>query len=295
MPFRILTGRFFCVNYSPDGDTIRFSSDQISDLGLLDGVPPEINKRGHISLRLEGIDALETHFEGRHQPLNLANAARNALLDFVGIRNVQWDANAGSVIAADDGSPGYILARSTDKFGRVIAFAFADVAPVATGSEIFAKARDLDNSVNIHLLSRGFAYPTYYWTLFAELREYLTASVDAARAAGLGVHAVDATNTLSSIVNIGTLTDQLVLMPKLFRRASAYVAAAGTIIGFKAALEANQEPVFDLRDKNFTHFDTFVTEQGDQIALTRRPEELVFDPMPERPGGEFTAMMNDQG
>ena len=28
--------------------------------------------------------------------------------------------------------------------------------------------------------------------------------------------------------------------------------------------------------------------------MTRRPEELVFDPMPDRPGGEFTVMMNGE-
>ena len=83
MPFHVISGSFFATNYSPDGDTIRFKPDEIGDLALLDGVPADPNARGHVSLRLEGIDALETHFEGRHQPLALANSARDRLLQLV--------------------------------------------------------------------------------------------------------------------------------------------------------------------------------------------------------------------
>lgn len=293
MPFHVISGSFFATNYSPDGDTIRFKPDRLDDLDLLDGVPPSPNVRGHVSLRLEGIDALETHFEGRHQPLALANAARDQLLKLVGITNVVWDAQQGSVISSTDGTPGFIASRATDKFGRIIAFAFSGAPPGATGSQIFLDTQLLDRSVNAQMIRDGLAYPTYYWGLFADLRDHLTGLVTAARAASQGIFGVDTTNTLFSVPNIGALTDQHVIMPKLFRRASTYVAAAGTIVGFKAMLEANQEPVFDLVDSNFTHFDTFVEEIGDQIRLTRLPEQLVFDPMPERPGGEFTTLVNE--
>lgn len=292
MPFHVITGSFFATNYSPDGDTIRFRPDNASDLGVIEGVPPSVNARGHASLRLEGIDALETHFEGRHQPLLLANAARDRLLQLVGITNVVWDSHQGSVTSSNDGTPGFIISRATDKFGRIIAFAFTGAAPANSSAPIFLDTALVDISINAQMIRDGLAFPTYYSSLFADLRNHLTGLVAAARAAGTGVYGIDTTTTLFAVPNIGALTDQHVIMPKLFRRASAYVAAAGTIVGFKQALADNTEPVLDLTQGNFTHLDTFVEEIGNQIRLTRRPEELVFDPMPERPGGEFTALVN---
>jgi len=294
MPFHAIQGQFFCVNYSPDGDTVRFKPDDLKDLDLLDGVPAAVNGRGHISIRFEAIDALETHFERRHQPLTLANAARNAVLQKLGIENVVWDENAGNVVSARDGTRGHIVTRATDKFGRVIAFVYTGDAPQGAQEPLFLRPEHLDSSVNTALLREGLVYPTFYWSLFADLRKHLSDIVVEARQAGLGVHAVDRTNVPTKITSIGTLTDEAVILPKLFRRASVYVANAGTIAGFKATLALNREPVLDLRNNNFTHFDTFVEEADQELWMSRLPEELVFDPMPDRPGGEFTVMMNEE-
>jgi hypothetical protein len=47
-------------------------------------------------------------------------------------------------------------------------------------------------------------------------------------------------------------------------------------------MEANREPVLDLTTSNFTHFDTFIEQDGHVVKLTRLPEQIVFDPMPTR-------------
>lgn len=297
MPFQLVRGRLHALNYSPDGDTIRFEPDDEDQLGLLEGdAPAELNRRGHVSLRLEGIDALETHFEGRHQPLDLAQGARERLLALAGITGVTWDRRESTIVAAEDGTPGYILSRSTDKFGRVVAFLFAGESDLEEGRdpgpEVFLDAALMARSINAKLLAEGLAYPTYYWSLFADLRDALTEVTDRARAAGAGVWARDRTNQLFAVPSMAALTDELVIMPKLFRRASVYLAGAGGIAGFKDALEESAEPVFDLRSRNFTHFDTFVEEDEGRIRLTRQPEELVFDPMPARPGGDFASLVN---
>lgn len=298
MPFTLIQGRFHALNYSPDGDTIRFEPDDEDHLALLGGpVPAELNRRGHASLRLEGIDALETHHEGRHQPLDLAQGARERLLDLVGIAGVRWDRGERNVVAAEDATPGYVLSRSTDKFGRVVAFLYAGEPDLAAGEDggdaVFLDPPWLAQSVNARLLAEGLAYPTYYWSLFSDLRDALTEVVEGARAAAAGVWGVDRTNAPFAVPHMGALTDELVILPKLFRRASVYLAGAGTIEGFKEAMEDSAEPVFDLRTRNFTHFDTFIEEDGERIHLLRRPEELVFDPMPDRPGGDFAALVND--
>jgi hypothetical protein len=66
----------------PDGDTVKFLPDTptlLEGLPRESGRPPHINARG-VSVRLEAIDALETHFDEAHQELGGANAARDALL-----------------------------------------------------------------------------------------------------------------------------------------------------------------------------------------------------------------------
>ena len=217
MPFHAIQGHFFCVNYSPDGDTVRFKPDDLNDLDLLDGVPPAVNGRGHVSIRFEAIDALETHFERRHQPLALANAARNAVLEKLGIRDVIWDQNAGNVVSARDGVRGHIVARATDKFGRIIAFVFPGDATQSAEKPLFVEPAHLDGSLNTALLREGLAYPTFYWSLFADLRAHLTKTAVAARTAGLGVYAVDRTNLPTKITSIGTLTDDAQTVPSCFR------------------------------------------------------------------------------
>jgi endonuclease YncB( thermonuclease family) len=291
MPFHLFKGTFHVKDYSPDGDTIRFDPDDESLLSRLDGPPAKFNARRHIPLRLEGIDTLETHFAGLKQPPPLADDATDFLLNTVGITNVVWSNERRSVRSADDGVRGHIMARGTDKYKRVIAFAFPDEADDADGAEIFLDADRLTASANFKLAESGMAYPTYYWGLFADLRDALTEAADAARAARRGVYAVDKTNEGFEVSALSTVTDEVVMMPKLFRRLATYIEDTGGVAGFKQALEASAEPVLDLRENNFTHFDTFVEQQGSALKLTRRPEEFVFDPMPQRIETDFNALL----
>ena len=88
MPFRVIPGRFHVVGYSPDGDSMRFAPDDIARLSGLAGPPARINARGHVQLRFEGVDTLETHYSAAgtagslHQPLALAHAAGDRLMAF---------------------------------------------------------------------------------------------------------------------------------------------------------------------------------------------------------------------
>ena len=70
MSYTLLRG-VFVIRYSdlprqgpePDGDTVKFRADSpllVEGLARRSGTPPDINARG-ISVRLEAIDALETH------------------------------------------------------------------------------------------------------------------------------------------------------------------------------------------------------------------------------------------
>lgn len=296
MPYRLVKGCYRVVGYSPDGDTIRFEPNDRETLGdLLNDA--RFNVRGHVPLRLEGIDALESHYSppsgggALSQPMPLARAATDFLLDFVGIRDVVWTAERRSIASAADGTPGHILTRSVDKYGRVIAFAFAGDADEEDGDDVFLDADGLAASYNLAALSSGLVYPTFYWGLFADLRTAMADATRTARAERRGVFAEDATQTGVTVTSLASITDDAVILPKLFRRLSDFVVATGSVEDFDAAMEANREPVLDLTTSNFTHFDTFIEQDGDTVRMTRLPEEIVFDPMPNRETASLGAML----
>jgi hypothetical protein len=115
MSFFLIKGTFHVKGYSPDGDSVRFRANNSANWKKLSGPAAELNARGHAQLRMEAVDALETHYEGYHQPLKQAKAAGRFLLSSLGINEVVWNENQGTVIKAQDGTKGYILARCTEK------------------------------------------------------------------------------------------------------------------------------------------------------------------------------------
>jgi endonuclease YncB( thermonuclease family) len=295
MPFTLVKGVIRVVGLSPDGDSIRFVPDDPTLIRDLPGGPPEHVPKSSYQLRLEAIDSLETHYAGRHQPTRWANAATDRLLDFVGVQNVQWDAAHSTIVAADDHVPAWILSRQKEKNGRPVAFLFTGNAPAEDGDDnVFLDTNLLRKSYNVAALAEGLAYPTYYDPLFADLRNEMTSAVASARAAGAGLWPEDRTTAGFDATSIGVIIDEAPILPKLFRRLSDYMAAEGTAVGFKEALALGEDAVWDLREQNRTHLDTFVEQAAGSTAIrmTREPEELVFDPMPARPANFFAQLVD---
>jgi hypothetical protein len=90
MPFILIQGTFHLVGrtqagnptgFQPDGDSIQFKPTNPQLLNQLDqpGRPVRLTSIGSTQLRLEGIDALELHFDSTHQPRPLADQARDFL------------------------------------------------------------------------------------------------------------------------------------------------------------------------------------------------------------------------
>ncbi len=299
MPFTLVAGTFHVTGYSPDGDSIRFRPDNLNLLSSLPGGRLEVNPRGHVQLRIEAIDTLETHFTPKgssgtfQQPSKLADEAVNALLNFTGITDIRWTANRRTVASAKDGTRGYILSREVEKFGRPVSFLFAGDPPEADGAQVMLKPDRLRDSYNFLAIQSGLAYATFYTGLFADLRQAITDAVKDARTKAKGLYALDVTNTGFEVETIADITDKFVILPKLFRRLSEYISKTGSAAGFKEALSMAQEPVLDLRTSNFTHFDTFIEQDpgSTHISMTRLPEELVFGPMKERIGNPFSMVL----
>jgi len=289
MPFTLIKGAFFATGYSPDGDSVKFKADDKDDWKRVKGRVKMSLTKGHVQLRFEGIDALETHYRPsvrgaayRHQPLALARAARDFMLSSVGIKNVVWGAGEGKVISSGDGVPGYILSREvdSDRYGRPVSFVFAGSAPTQQVENVFLTPQWLKQSVNYRLLAEGLAYPTYYRTLFYDLRDELSSAVKAARASSSpkGLWKQDGTGGFT-FSGESTITDDVPILPKLFRRLIEHLALGGALGGFKAFLESKKDGLLVLPQANHTDAMDAITEvSGSRIGLTVQPENIVFDP-----------------
>lgn len=282
MAFMLIHGKYVVVGFSPDGDSVRFIPNNASLLLALRGPKPDGFKQGDsIQLRLEAIDALETHYtqgQVQHQPLSVAEAARDFLLMHLGIRNVQWSTDGRRVVSADDGVPGYILSRKFEQNRRPVAFVYAGVPNEPDGADVFLDGPRLQQSVNFRSLEKGLAYPTYYEGVFASLRQVLNTAVMTARnAPGVNtVWSIDRTNSGVQVPPLLNVSDHFAVLPKLFRRLSVYFKNAADLSGFRQFLEQEPDPCIFLPEADPTSLHRFVEVTGDTVQLTVHPEELMF-------------------
>jgi endonuclease YncB( thermonuclease family) len=304
MPYTLLQGEFV-IRYAdaprqgpePDGDTIKFHPDSTAlaeGLRRPSGRPPAINSRG-ISVRLEALDALETHFQETHQELAGANAARDALLRELGFTAVTFfEDSPNKVKSADqDALRGHVLSNGIDANGRLIGFVYAGEHPGPDGTTVFLDEALVDRSVNASLLAAGLAYPAFYATLPAELRTHLATSSRAARAArspaGLWGRSTADPDGAATVVDLDAL-EQLVVWPKLFRRLVPYLAAGNDgFDDFDAWLRADpvhrDDELFLLDRLERGNMHDVIRGAGQQIQLTVWPEDFVISPDPPPAGG----------
>lgn len=286
MTLKHIKGTFRIVGASPDGDSVRFypyNPDAFRVLNLL----VRTNAHGGAQLRLDAIDALETHYTPRgghvpwHQPRALGEAASSSLLEYLGFTNVERDERGTVVRATPEQVPGYILTRFADKYGRAVSFAFrGSRRRTADLVDVYLDAEGLRASANWQQLRAGMAYPTYYSKLFPDLREELSATVTEARSEGLGIWAEDVTTTGFRLTSRQQLTDDLVIMPKLFRRLAEYLeldtSGGASLDRFASFLETSDDRLFTIPDGHATSFDTLVHVRRQRLRLITLPEHIVF-------------------
>jgi endonuclease YncB( thermonuclease family) len=304
MPYMLLRGSFV-IRYpdlprqgpEPDGDTIKFLPDTpalVEALPHRSGRPADINARG-ISVRLEAIDALETHFAETHQELAGANAARDELLGQLGFTNVVFFADLPNKVqsADQDALRGHVLSNGIDGNGRLIAFVYPGEHPGPDGMAVFVDNAVVDQSVNARLLGAGQVYPAFYATLPADLRAHLAESSRAARAAqppiGLWPRSTADPDGAATVAGLAGL-EQLVIWPKLFRRLVPYLASGfGDFDGLDAWLRAdpvNRDDELFLLDKlEPGNMHDVIRGVGQQIQLTVWPEDFIISPDPPAGGG----------
>jgi hypothetical protein len=175
--------------------------------------------------------------------------------------------------------PGFILTRFADTYGRCVAFVFKGKAPKADGSDVYMDKSLLHQSANDHLLATGLAYPTFYSKLYVDLRQEMTKTTDKARHDKKGIWQVDKTTDGFVLESLQTITDQVVILPKLFRRLLDYLAineGSVSLARFKDYLESRDDRLIILPEGHVTGFDYVVEVKDQTIKLTQPPERLVF-------------------
>lgn len=302
MSYTHLAGRFV-IRYAdlprqgpePDGDTVKFAPDTpalVETLPRQSGRAPKINSRG-ISVRLEGIDALETHFMETHQELAGANAARDVLLAELGFTNVEFfDDLPNKVRSADqDSLRGHVLSNGIDGNGRLIGFVYPGDFARPDGTDVFVDEALLDQSVNTTLIADGHVYPAFYATLPADLRTHLADLSRAARNSqpplALWPRSTADPNGAATIVDLEA-AERLVIWPKLFRRIVPYLAAGfPNFDGFDSWLRADpvdrDDELFLLERLERGNLHDVVRAAGDTIRLTVWPEDFIISPDPASP------------
>jgi endonuclease YncB( thermonuclease family) len=284
MPLRLIKGSYRILHSQPDGDSIHFFPDD-ADAFVKLRMNARLSAAGSVQLRLDAIDALETHYTPgahggftQHQPLALAHAPADRLLTLLGFSDVKRDRETVTS-ATPDRTPGYILTRFADKYGRPVAFAYAGTSDQADLAQVRVTAAMLHQSVNHRLLAEGLVYPTFYSKLYPDLRAELTAAAQAARATGNGVWGGDATTSGATITGLADLNDHVVILPKLFRRLVDYLALGAGDVSldrFTPFLATRNDRLFVISEAHATGLDTITAVSGQKLRLTHPPEDLVF-------------------
>jgi hypothetical protein len=150
---------------------------------------------------------------------------------------------------------GYILTRAADLYGRCISLVGRGDRPTDDGSSIFVDVDALRTTANHHLIKQGLAYPTYYRALFPDLR------------------------TGFDVTGLASLEDDIVIVPKLFRRLVDYLHLGDdSMAGFPAFLDQAADKFFILSTgHSTTGLDAVVDVTGNNVKMTRPIEDLVFD------------------
>jgi endonuclease YncB( thermonuclease family) len=285
MPMTLIEGNFRILKAAPDGDSIRFYPHNPENWKKL---PTKVstNRAGGVQLRLDSIDALETHFHPKggsigtqHQPLKFAHSAGEELLKFLGFKKVVRNDNEVVISSEPEQVPGFILTRFADQYGRSVAFAFKGDSSQEDGSDIHFDKSLLKKSANYHLISKGLVYPTFYSKLYPDIRKDLTAATEKARKEKKGLWELDKTNTGFVFENLETITEHVVILPKLFRRLLGYLAindGSFSLEGFPEYLDSLDDKLVIIPDGHVTEFDYVVKVEGQSIKLTVEPEDLVF-------------------
>jgi hypothetical protein len=261
MNYVLIKGSFHVVGQSPDGDSLKFRAANVS---LWDKIQSENREtflknykeaNGVVNLRLEGIDALETHYmppkplnldykpKGYAQPEHFGRISTNAFLEMLGVTEVKWRTFGrntyisqavvhGTLVKTKltDHIPGFIITGDIELNGRPVSWVFTGDSEIPDGTMLNKEqlAELVTRSANYHLLRTGMVYPLFYSTLPAVVRAEMAEAVKEALLLA-SQHVNDATPPPNiwlidysvrgiELTSVKLLTDSHAIYPYLFRK-----------------------------------------------------------------------------
>lgn len=225
MKYTLIKGTFHVVGQSPDADSIKFRAANELLWNQLDTDNREAFNRnitegaGVVNLRLEGIDALETHYtppkprevigadgkpialpkpKGYSQPSSIGRLATNVFLDFLGVKDVKWrtfgksvyidEANCNGTLIKDklkDAIPGFIISGDVEMNGRPVSWIFPGTVGADDGASLTREqlGQIVPKSANFHLVRLGMVYPFFFMSLPAAVRTPIAKAAQEAQSA----------------------------------------------------------------------------------------------------------------
>ncbi len=240
---------------------------------------------GGITLRLDGIDALETHYLATgglgvlRQPSPWSERAADALLTFLGFEKIRRHSDERIIDAWPLATRGAIALRRIDKYGRAVAFAFRGQFQLARSSGFELSAKVIRSSANWHQLRYGHAYPIFYQDMAPALMDVCSAATHAAQVKGLGLWPHDRTHSGFALSSLDALKQEALLLPKLFRRLVDHVGGNGghlSLATFGSLLETKVGIVRLWRQHCSVAFCDLVEIDGQTLRLMVAPDEIAF-------------------
>lgn len=275
--YKIVAGTFHVKGFQPDGDSIRFQANKPENWDFFQWETEALKASKKKQLRVESIDALETHYEGYHQPRPFAIAALESLLELLNIKSVTYSLSVTQIVDADDGKAGFIASATTDNFGRPVSYLFPKNAKLNDGDVMDSATLPIEDSINFQLAREGLVYPTFYTTTDRVFAEKIRAVVARARKTKRGIWSIDKTPDFT-LLDIRALQEDILLMPKLFRRLVGFFDNYSDFGKLEEYMKKQRDNLVLWDGTKKKSMADLMKITGRQIQMTTPVEDILFSP-----------------
>lgn len=275
--YKIVAGTFHVKGFQPDGDSIRFQANKPENWDFFQWETEALKASKKKQLRVESIDALETHYEGYHQPRPFAIAALESLLELLNIKSVTYSLSVTQIVDADDGKAGFIASATTDNFGRPVSYLFPKNAKLNDGDVMDSATLPIEDSINFQLAREGLVYPTFYTTTDRIFAEKIRAVVARARKTKRGIWSIDKTPDFT-LLDIRALQEDILLMPKLFRRLVGFFDNYSDFGKLEEYMKKQRDNLVLWDGTKKKSMADLMKITGRQIEMTTPVEDILFSP-----------------
>ncbi len=275
--YKVIAGAFHIKGFQPDGDSIRFQANKQEHWDFFKWQTAADKATKKKQLRVEAIDALETHYDGYHQPRAFALAALEAMLEMLKIDTITYSLGLTQVVAANDGKAGFIASATVDPFGRPVSYIFPKDANLTDGAVMDSSELPIDDSVNFQLAREGLVYPTFYTTTDRVFAEKIRAVVARARATKRGIWSIDRTSDFT-LLDIRTLQEDNLVMPKLFRRLVGFYDRYSDFDQLEGYMKKQRDNLVLWDGTKKKSLADLMTFEGRRLRLNTPVEDILFSP-----------------